>query len=153
IVTSYCPDAIAAGELMFGSTVLTVFYDLDTPITLSRRARGEANFYIGPHALAPFDLVLSYTRGKALEALPLALGSRRVAPLYGHVDPERHRPAQPRDAYRADLSYLGTYADDRQEALSTLFLEPARRRPQQRFLIGGAQYPQQFPWGKNIYFV
>ena len=34
-----------------------------------------------------------------------------------------------------------------------LFIEPARRRPEQRFLIGGAQYPQDFPWTPNIFFV
>src|SRR5215213_10562401 len=35
IVTSYCPDAIAAGDIVLGSTALRVFYDLDTPVTLS----------------------------------------------------------------------------------------------------------------------
>jgi len=56
-------------------------------------------------------------------------------------------------AYRADLSYLGTYAADRQAALERLFIEPARQRPAQRFVIGGAQYPQDFPWTENIHFV
>jgi len=153
IVTSYCPDAIVATDLVLDSAPLSVFYDLDTPVTLSRRARGEANFYIGPRGLGDFDLVLSYTGGGALDALRSELGARRVAPLYGHVDPEQHRPAEPREAYRADLSYLGTYAADRQAALEALFLEPARRRPHWRFLIGGALYPAEFPWGPNIYFV
>ena len=153
IVTSYCPDAISATDLVTESAATSVFYDLDTPVTLSRRARGESNFYIGPRGLADFDLVLSYTGGGALDALRNELGAHLVAPLYGHVDPERHRPAEPRDAYRADLSYLGTYAADRQAALEALFLEPARRRPHLRFLIGGALYPQEFPWGRNIYFV
>jgi spore maturation protein CgeB len=56
------------------------------------------------------------------------------------------------EAYCADLSYLGTYAEDRQVALNALFIEPARRMSQQRFLIGGALYPQEFPWTNNIYF-
>jgi spore maturation protein CgeB len=34
-----------------------------------------------------------------------------------------------------------------------LFVDPARQRPNQRFLIGGAQYPQDFPWSPNIFFV
>jgi spore maturation protein CgeB len=153
IVSSYCPDAIVAGDLAVERAALSVFYDLDTPVTLSRRARGEGNFYIGPRGLADFDLVLSYTGGRALHALREELGAKRVAPLYGHVDPEWHKPAEPRGVYCADLSYLGTYAEDRQAALETLFLEPARRRSQLRFLIGGALYPQEFPWGSNIYFV
>jgi spore maturation protein CgeB len=57
------------------------------------------------------------------------------------------------ERYRAHLSYLGTYAHDRQGALETLFVEPARRAPDRRFLIGGAQYPQDFPWSPNIFFV
>jgi spore maturation protein CgeB len=153
IVTSYCPDAIAATDLILGFRALKVFYDLDTPVTLSRRARGEVNFYIGPRGLTDFDLVLSYTGGGALDALRDDLGAQFVAPLYGHVDPERHRPAQPRDVYRSDLSYLGTYAADRQASLETLFIEPARRRPHLRFLIGGALYPEEFPWERNIFFV
>jgi spore maturation protein CgeB len=76
IVTSYCPDAIAATDLILGSRALRVFYDLDTPVTLSRHARGEMNFYIGPRGLADFDLVLSYTGGGALDALREDLGAR-----------------------------------------------------------------------------
>jgi spore maturation protein CgeB len=37
--------------------------------------------------------------------------------------------------------------------LETLFVEAARRRPQSRFVIGGAQYPADFPWADNIFFV
>jgi spore maturation protein CgeB len=73
--------------------------------------------------------------------------------LYGHVDPEVHRPAEPQPHYAAALSYLGTYSEDRQPALEALFVGPARRRQDARFLIGGAQYPQDFPWSPNIYFV
>jgi spore maturation protein CgeB len=109
--------------------------------------------YLGPRGLSDFALVLSYTGGAALDQLRERLGATRVAPFYGHVDPDFHRPAQPMSHYRADLSYLGTYAADRQAALSALFIEPARMRPEQRFLIGGAQYPQDFPWTPNIFFV
>ena len=153
MVTSYCPHGIAATELVLAGSALRVFYDLDTPITLSRLSRGETTSYIGPGGLAGFDLVLSYTGGAALDELQRRLGARRVAPLYGHVDPEVHRPVEPVQRFASDLSYLGTYAADRQAALETLFVEPARRRPSQKFLIGGAQYPQDFPWTQNIFFV
>ncbi|WP_046862191.1 CgeB family protein [Microvirga massiliensis] len=154
IVTSYCPHGIEATELVVehGRGCRT-FYDLDTPVTLSRLAAGETTTYIGAQGLRDFDLVLSYTGGAALERLARDLGARRVAPLYGHVDPQIHRPATPVDHFRADLSYLGTYAADRQDALEALFVEPARRCPERRFLIGGAQYPPDFPWSENIFFV
>jgi spore maturation protein CgeB len=63
-----------------------------------------------------------------------------------------HRPTTPSEHYAADLSYLGTYAADRQEALERLFIEPARRLPERRFMLGGAQYPRDFPWTPNIFF-
>ena len=154
MVTSYCPDGIPATDLVLSSSAtVKLFYDLDTPVTLVRLRNGEAVPYIPEAGLAGFDLVLSYTGGTALTELKQRLGARRVAPLYGSVDPAIHFPVAPADHYRADLSYLGTYADDRQEALVRLFVEPARRLPGRRFLIGGAQYPAGFPWSDNIYFV
>jgi spore maturation protein CgeB len=153
MVTSYCPDGLSATELVTNSPARSVFYDLDTPITLTRLRRGETVEYIGPRGLSDFDLVLSYTGGLALDELRSRLAARRVAPLYGHVDPDVHRPAYPVERYRADLSYLGTYAADRQAALESLFIQPARMQPQQRFLLAGAQYPADFPWSANIFFV
>jgi spore maturation protein CgeB len=153
MVTSYCPDGVAATELVVSARALKVFYDLDTPVTLARLAHGETVPYLGPRGLADFDLALSYTGGGALDALRERLGARRVVPLYGHVDPNLHRPSEPQPHYRADLSYLGTYSADRQARLDRLLIEPARQRPQSRFRIGGAQYPQDFPWAPNIYFV
>jgi spore maturation protein CgeB len=154
IVTSYCPDGIAATETVLDARhALRVFYDLDTPVTLARLAEGEALSYLGPAGLGDFDLVLSYTGGKALEELRQRLGAGRTVPLYGHVDSSVHRPVAATPHYRADLSYLGTYAKDRQRGLQTLFIDAARQRPNQRFLIAGAQYPDDFPWTGNIYFV
>jgi spore maturation protein CgeB len=154
IVTSYCPDAVAAGDLLLSSRVeRRIFYDLDTPVTLARLTAGQSVDYIGPRGLGDFDLVLSYTGGIALDELKTRLGARRTAPLYGFVDPDVHRPVQPAAHYLADLSYLGTYAEDRQEAVEALFLGPARRLPEKRFVIGGAQYPAVFPWTENIHFV
>lgn len=153
MVTSYCPDGIAATDLIGECGGLKVFYDLDTPVTLDALRTGRPVDYIGARGLVDFDLVLSFTGGRALDELRVQLGARAVAPLYGHVDPETHCPAAKQPQYVADLSYLGTYAADRQNALEQLFVEPARRTPQRRFVIGGAQYPDSFPWAPNIYFV
>lgn len=154
IITSYCPDSLAATDIVLAqSHALRVFYDLDTPITLARLHSGQHVPYIGPSAFRDFDLVLSYTGGRALDEFRVRLGARHVAPLYGHVDPDLHRPSQPLPHYRADLSYLGTYSEDRQHTLITLLLMPAQLQSERKFLIAGAQYPQDFPWSSNIYFV
>jgi spore maturation protein CgeB len=154
IVTSYCPDALAAADLILDSSApVRVFYDLDTPVTLERfRLEGSVD-YLPPYGLEPFDLVLSYAGGRALDDLQQHLGARRVAALYGSVDPEVHKPVVTDAHYHSDLSYLGTYAADRQPTLEQLFLEPAKRSPAKRFLVGGALYPQDFPWTDNISFV
>src|SRR3954470_18344581 len=154
MITSYCPDGIAATELLLDcGSGLKTFYDLDTPVTLAELNAGRATSYIGPRGLQDFDLVLSYTGGVALQHLKEKLGAPCVAPLYGSVDPEVHCRVPASDVYRADLSYLGTYAEDRQGMLNTMFIETARRLPNQRFLIGGSQYPPHFPWTDNIFFV
>lgn len=154
MTTSFCPDGAAAGDLLLDSCAeIKAFYDLDTPVTLDRLRSGGAIDYLPASGLARFDLVLSYTGGRALEELRSSLGARSVAPLYGWVDEEAHLPVSPVAEYRADLSYLGTYAVDRQAGVQALLVEPARRLPQRRFLIGGAQYPDDFPWTDNIFFV
>jgi spore maturation protein CgeB len=154
MVTSYCPDAVAASSIVIDSRAeVRVFYDLDTPVTLSQVMRGAQVPYVPPNGFGDFDLVLSYTGGRALTELRNRLGARRVAPLYGSVDPDVHRRVTGTTERQADLSYLGTYAADRQQRLEQLFVEPARRRPTRRFVLGGSQYPADFPWTPNMYYV
>lgn len=155
IVTSYCPDGVAATALLLDAPTraVKVFYDMDTPVTLEHVRAGREVAYLGPRGLRDFDLVLSYTGGASLSELRTLLGAREVATLYGHVDPDVHHAVAPVDDYRCALSYLGTYAADRQAAVEDLFLEPARRRPDLRFVLGGAQYPADFPWTANIHFL
>jgi spore maturation protein CgeB len=153
IVTSYCPDALRARDAIAAAGAISIFYDLDTPVTLARMHGGEHVAYLDASGLGGYDLVLSYTGGAALDELRMCLGARRVRPLYGHVDPELHHPVESGERYAADLSWLGTYAPDRQQQLEELFVEPARRAPHYKFLLGGAQYPQDFPWTRNVFFV
>lgn len=156
IVTSYCPDGVDAARLVQETPGPSVraFYDLDTPVTLERLGAGDRPDYLPPEGLGGFDLVLSYTGGAALERLRTDLGARRTAPLYGSVDPELHRPvAAQGSGRRFDLSYLGTWAADRQAVLERLFIQPARALPAHRFAIAGAQYPRDFPWTANIFFL
>lgn len=163
MVTSYCPDAQGASQMVRDAAAraggpLATFYDLDTPVTFARLDRGEAVDYVPDGGFGDFDLVLSYTGGRALELLRTQLGARRVAPLYGSVDPAAHAPAAARADWACDLSYIGTYAADRQAALDALFLAPARRSadghaPARRFALAGSQYPADFPWSPNVWYL
>lgn len=153
IVTSYCPDARAASKLIMSSDALKVFYDLDTAVTLETlRSQGSVD-YVPSEGLGGFDLVLSFVGGRALDDLQMLLYAKKTAPLYGSVDPDMYKPVPRSSQYQSDLSYLGTYAGDRQPALQELLLRPAHRLPDKKFLIGGAQYPNDFPWHDNVWFV
>ena len=154
IVTSYCPDSLAASALVLDSRApVRAFYDLDAPITLAWLRAGRPVDYIGPEGLSRFDVVLSFAGSPAVAELTSLLGARRVFPLYGSVDPDAYAPAPARSLYRADLSYLGTFSADRQLALSSLFLEPARRSCGRRFVLGGSLYPHDFPWLNELHHV
>jgi spore maturation protein CgeB len=154
IVTSYCPDAIAATELLLAACHGTsVFYDLDTPVTLDGLEAGARVEYLPHSGLGAFDLVLSVTGGRALGALRDRLGARRVAALYSGVDPLVHKPAPLEARFASDLSYLGTYSPDRRNAVEELFVQPARLRTRDRFVLGGAMYPADFPWQPNLLLI
>ena len=151
IVTSHCPDGRAAAQLVLDARApVRVFYDLDTPVTLARLHDGDDVPYVPLDGLGAFDLVLSFTGGRALELLRERLGAQRVAPLYGSVDPIQHRPVPPDPQWAAACSYLGTWSDDREAALDALFVEPARRHPEQLFVIGGSKYPDRVAWPTNV---
>ncbi|HET8540075.1 MAG TPA: glycosyltransferase [Anaeromyxobacter sp.] len=154
MVTSYCPDALAATELVLGSRArLKVFYDLDPGVTAAQLAAGDPVPWIGPRGLGDFDLVLSFNGGKALALMRDVLGARRAAPLHGAVDPAVHRPCAAAAPFRGDLSYLGTWAASRQPALETLFLGPAARMPERTFVLAGSMYDDAFPWRENVRYV
>lgn len=154
IVTSYCPDGAIASELVLDSRApVRVFYDLDAPVTLERLARGERPEYLPRRGFDGFDLVLSYTGGPALDELRVRLGARRAAALYGCVDPRAHHAAPPDPRFAAALSYLGTWAADREAALEALLVEPARRRPDLRFLVAGPLYPADRGWPPNVAYL
>ena len=154
VISSYFRHAAEASQLVLSSKArIRVFYDLDTPVTLSQFSADCRPAYLPPGELGDFDLVFSFTGGPALKELRSRLGARRVSPLYGSVDPTRYSPVGPVWQYRCDLSYLGTYAPDRQHSLEGLFVGAAELLPGGRFLLGGPLYPSGFPWKRNIWHI
>jgi len=150
ITASYVPEgASVADELLSLDGPLHVYYDLDTPVTLSGLATGDLE-YVRADQLAAFDLVLSWTGGEALASLERDFGVRMARPLFGCVDPDVYRPVLPSPELRCELSYMGTYAPDRQDKLDAMFLEAARRRPSSRFLLAGSLYPWEWQWPTNV---
>lgn len=148
IVGSYVPEGVPVGRWVQATARgVTAFYDIDTPVTLAKLARGDHE-YLAPELIAGYDLYLSFTGGPTLERLESEFGSPMARALYCSFDPELYFPEpQP---LRWDLGYMGTYSDDRQPTLERLLLEPARRAPAQRMVVAGPQYPPKIAWPENV---
>lgn len=129
---------------------LRVFYDLDTPVTLRGIEQNGEVEYLHRDQLPAFDLVLSFAGGKVLEDLERKHGARLTRPLYGCVDPDDYRRVAPLAEFTCDLSYMATYATDRQAKVDELFLEPARRHSQKQFMLAGPLYPPERTWPANV---
>jgi spore maturation protein CgeB len=150
IVGSYVPDGAAVGDwVQRQARGIKAFYDIDTPVTLAKLARGEYE-YLRPAQIAGYDLYLSFTGGPTLARLEREFGSPCARVLYCSVDPELYfRDPRP---FQWDLGYMGTYSDDRQPGVERLLLEPARRLPEARFTVVGPQYPASIEWPANVQY-
>jgi spore maturation protein CgeB len=150
MVGSFCPDGIQAIDLMLESSAgVKTFYDIDTPITLSKLRQGDTD-YLRRDQIPGFDVYFSFTGGSMLHDLHSRFGARNAVPLYCSFDPDRYRWREPDPRYQCDLSYMGTYAPDRQKKLEELFCKPANAMPDKEFLLAGPQYPSQITWPNNV---
>ena len=132
MVGSYVPDGVEVGRWVQRTAQgTTCFYDIDTPVTLAKLGRGDFE-YLSPELIPGYDIYFSFTGGPTLDLLEREFGSPAARALYCSVDTDRYRPADVPN--RWDLSYLGTYSDDRQPTLEKLLLEPARAEMKARAL-------------------
>jgi spore maturation protein CgeB len=150
IVGSYYPDAIALGDALLGRAGPPVcFYDIDTPVTLAALRRGECA-YLRAEQIPAFDLYLSFTGGPVLTELEHTWRARQVRPLYCACDESAYRAAVRAKRAPFALTFLGTFAPDRQAKLQRYLLEPARRMPHERFRLAGSMYPTAEGWPANL---
>lgn len=150
IVGSYVPDGVAVGEWVTRTARgVTAFYDIDTPVTLAKLARGETD-YLSRELIPRYQLYLSFTGGPTLERIEREYGSPRALPLYCSVDPDLYHPDPGRGEPRWDMGYMGTYSDDRQPTLERLLLRPAAALPSARFAVVGPLYPDTIRWPANV---
>jgi spore maturation protein CgeB len=148
VVGSYVPDggAVARWVQAVAAGVLA-FYDIDTPVTLAKLARGDHE-YLAPELIPGFDLYFSFAGGPMLRRLEQQFGARRAVALYCAVDPALYRPLGLPERFA--LGYLGTYSLDRQPTVERLLIEPARVLPEQGFVVAGPQYPEDLAWPGNV---
>jgi spore maturation protein CgeB len=151
MVGSYFPDGIAASnEVLDHAPAVKAFYDIDTPITVAQlRERGETD-YLRLDQIAGFDLYFSFTGGPMLREIEERFGARRAVPLYCSFDPDQYHSFPVHKRFACDLSYMGTYAPDRQPKIEELLCAPARRLADRNFIVAGPQYPNSVKWPPNV---
>ncbi len=148
IVGSFVPDGVEVGQWVIEhARGAPAFYDIDTPVTVGKLERGDYQ-YLAPHLIPNYKLYLSFTGGPLLERIQAQYGSPKARVLYCSVDSELYYPEA--SERRWDMGYIGTYSDDRQPFLDCLMLEPARRRPDARFVVAGPLYPEGIDWPSNV---
>jgi spore maturation protein CgeB len=148
IVGSYVPEGAEVGQWVTRiARGLTAFYDIDTPVTLAKLARGEEE-YLTAKLIPEYQLYLSFTGGPTLRRLEHEFGSPMARALYCSVDPDLYYPEETES--RWNLGYMGTYSEDRQPGLNQLLIEPARAWPEGSFVVAGPQYPENVHWPRNV---
>jgi spore maturation protein CgeB len=151
VVGSYFSDAIrATGALLDAGCASILFYDMDTPATLAElRSRGGTNYLDAAH-IPHYAAYLSFCGGPALRNLEEVFGSPRAVGFYCSVDSDLYKRTTSHALYRCNLSYLGTYAPDRQRKLMHYLNGAARLMPLTSFVVAGPQYPESTPWRPNV---
>ena len=148
IVGSYIPEGILVSDWITKvAKGVIAFYDIDTPVTISRLAQNNCDYLI-PQLIPQFDLYLSFAGGPILDLLKKFYGAPLVKPFFCSVDPESYYPDTHKIKY--DLGYMGTFSADRQEALDSLMFEPARKMEKGQFVVAGPLYPDKQLWPSNV---
>jgi spore maturation protein CgeB len=129
----------------------TVFWDVDAPATLERMRNDAADPF---HTqVSRYDLVLTYGGGPPVIAEYERCGARYCVPIYNALDPQTHFPVAPEPRFAGELAFLGNRLPDREARVAEFFLEPARRLPQLRFVLGGSGWGEHVDLSPNVRYV
>ena len=151
MIGSYFPHGVEAAEELAGSAVpVKAFYDIDTPITVAALREHGRTGYLDAQQIPSLDVYFSFTGGPILRELENRFRARRAVPLYCSFDSQQYRRSGVNRRFACDLSYMGTYATDRQPKIDELLCEAARRLPNEKFIVAGPQYPKEIQWPANV---
>lgn len=151
LVGSYFPDGVAAvDEVVNSAAACKAFYDIDTPVTIAAlRERGRTDYLLADQ-IRGFDVYFSFTGGPMLREIEQRFGSPLAVPLYCSFDPDEYKRYPVHKRYACELSYMGTYAPDRQPKIDEFLTRTAQLLPERKFIVAGPQYPRKIKWPKNV---
>jgi spore maturation protein CgeB len=149
VVGSYVPEGIEVARwVLDNANGLRIFYDIDTPVTISDLKAGKCE-YLSSELIPEFDLYLSFTGGPILKEIEQRFGAVCARLLACSVDPRLYFPEREGE-HKWALGYLGTYSADRQPALRELLIHPAQALPEKSFAVAGSLYPDDLEWPANV---
>ena len=151
VVGSYFPNGQrAVAEVLNSATRIKAFYDIDTPTTVAQLEAKGATPYLRSSQIPFLDIYFSFTAGPLLEQVAHKLGAVRTQPLFCSVDPDYYFRRKPAKRFTCDMSYMGTYAPDRQPKIEAWINNIAAAMPKKRFIVAGPQYPSSIRWAQNV---
>jgi spore maturation protein CgeB len=118
------------------SRALRIYCDVDAPATLQTIAENHEHHLRA--SIRRYDMVLTYGGGDRVVAAYRALGARDCVPIYNALDPATHYPVPSSAEFECDLSLLANRLPDREARIDEYFINPARRLPSKRFILGGS---------------
>ena len=146
IVGSYVPEGVAVGRWVQQTAQgVTAFYDIDTPVTLAKLARGDFE-YVSP-GLDPRLRSVPVVRGRPGARAAGTHMARPAPALYCSVDPDcipRRRRARMGFGVHGHVQRRPAAAAGRAAAGA------GRQWPQGRFVVAGPQYPPDIAWPANV---
>ena len=115
---------------------ISVFWDVDAPVTLDRVKTNPLDPF---QALIPlYDLILTYGGGEPVVRGYKSLGARECVPIYNALDPDTHHPVGADERFECDLALLANRLPDREARIEQFFLATAEQLPEHRFVLGGS---------------
>jgi len=129
---------------------ITVFWDVDAPVTLDRVNADRSDPFLDLIPL--YDLVLTYGGGDPVVRGYKALGARECVPIYNALDPDTHHPVPADERFKCDLALLANRLPDREARIEKFFFETAEKLPESKFVLGGSGWGDK-PMPSNVNYV
>lgn len=149
-------DAFLEEEVaqMKGRDNLVLFWDVDAPATLERLDKHPSDPFID--LIPKYDLILTYGGGQPVIDAYLKYGAQQCTPIYNALDTDTHHPVGAEERFEGTLAFLGNRLPDREERVKEFFIEPARKLPEHKFLLGGSgwgdlELPENIDYLGHVY--
>src|SRR5215212_8426282 len=110
-----------------GARTISVFWDVDAPVTLDRVKGDRLDPFLDLIPL--YDLILTYGGGDPVVRNYRALGAQACVPIYNALDPDTHHPVAAEERFKCDLALLANRLPDREARVEQFFLQAATKLP------------------------